>query len=63
MSRKLKEEIKKITIKSIQNFCMVHPRVFDKTFTESLAKRIAGQVYSYLLSKDLVKENCEEDLQ
>lgn len=51
---KLKEEIKNVTIQSIRNFTKVHPRVFDKSFTESLAKRVAGQIYSYLLSKGIV---------
>ena len=50
---KLKEELKRVTIKSIQNFTHVHPHVFEKIYTESLAKRIAGQTYSYLLSKGL----------
>lgn len=53
----LKEKLKKITIKSIQNFTHVHPHVFDKIYTESLAKRIAGQNYSYLLSKGLIDED------
>jgi len=44
-----KEKIKKAVIQTIRSFCKKYPEAFHSRCTESLAKRISGQLYTHFI--------------
>lgn len=44
-----KEEIQRITILAIKGFLTAHPNALDPNLIQSVAKRIAGQLYTHFV--------------
>jgi len=47
--RMSKEEIQRITIKAIKGFLVAHPDTLDPNLIQSIAKRVAGQIYTHFV--------------
>lgn len=44
-----KEEIQRITILAIKGFLKAHPETLDPNLIQSIAKRVAGQLYTHFV--------------
>ena len=53
-----KEELQRISALAVKGFCNAHPDVLDKNYIQSIAKRVAGQLYTHFVHNP---KQMEED--